>query len=293
MRNEHKERHAGGDLPVVVYSPDSAISSPDKAVREMYADLRASTGLAWRLTIRDISAQYRQSYLGLLWAFILPLTNTLVWVFLSSSGIVAVSKTTVPYPVFVFVGTILWSVLVDAVNAPLQQSNSAKQMLAKLNFPREAIILSGIYTTLFNAGIRIVLLLAILPLLGVPWSATLLLFPLALFSIVLTGTAIGLTLTPLGLLYTDVTKGLPLLMQALMYSAPVVFPVPEEGWGRIVLTLNPLAPLIVTGRDWLTGSTGEYLLGFVVVTAFFGLLLFAAWAVFRLAMPILIERMSS
>ena len=281
------------DLKKTVYTPESSLASPQKMVREMFSDLWAGRELAWRLAVRDISAQYRQAFLGLLWAFILPLTNTLVWIFLSGAGIVAVQETALPYPVYVFAGSMLWAILMDAVNAPLQQTTAAKAMLAKLNFPREALIISGIYQTLFNAGIKIILLIAVLPFLGVVPDWHLLLFPLGLLSLVLVGTAIGLLLTPVGMLYSDIGKGLPLLMQFMMYLTPVVFPMPKAGIAATIYNINPLTPLILTARNWLTGLPSEALLGFLLVNFLALILLAAVWVVFRLAMPILIERMSA
>ena len=61
---------------VTVYTPDSSLSHPLVMAREMFRDLFASRELAWRLAVRDIRAQYRQAFLGIFWAFILPLANT-------------------------------------------------------------------------------------------------------------------------------------------------------------------------------------------------------------------------
>lgn len=280
-------------LKETVYTPEPSLASPQKMLRDMFTDLWAGRELAWRLAVRDISAQYRQAFLGLLWAFILPLANTLTWIFLSRAGIVSVRETALPYPVYVFTGSMLWAVLMDAVNAPLQQTIAAKAMLAKLNFPREALVVSGIYQTLFNAGIKIILLLAVLPFLGVVPGWHLLLFPMGLMSLVLVGTAIGLLLTPVGVLYSDIGKGLPLLMQFLMYLTPVVFPMPKAGIAATIYVINPLTPIILTARDWLTGLPSEALPGFFLVNILALILLAAVWVVFRLAMPILIERMSS
>ncbi len=217
-------------LPVTIYTPDSSLARPGKMLRDMLRDLWAGRELAWRLAVRDISAQYRQAFLGILWAFILPLANTLTWIFLSRSGIVAVGSTDLPYPIYVFCGSMLWAIFMDAVNAPLRLTTAAKAMLAKLNFPREAIVVSGIYQTLFNAGIKIALLLIVLPFLGIVPGWRLVLFPLGLMSLIMVGTAIGLLLTPVGVLYTDIGKGLPLLMQFLMLT-PVVFPNAHRGPG--------------------------------------------------------------
>ena len=261
--------------------------------REMARDFLAGRELGWQLALRDIRAQYRQTALGLLWAFILPLANSAAWLFIQSSGIVTIQATNIPYPVYVFTGTILWAVFMDAVNSPLQQTNAAKPMLAKINFPREAIVLSGIYQTLFNAGIKVSVLLVALILLGVTPGWGLIFFPLAVLALILAGTALGLLITPIGLLYGDIGKGLPLLMQFLMYLTPVVFPMPASGWAATLFKINPITPLILTARDLLTGFTPEYLGAFMIVNAVMLLLLALMWVVYRAAMPILIERMSA
>lgn len=278
---------------VTIYTPESSLANPVKMVREMFRDLLAARELSWRLAVRDLSAQYRQAFLGFAWALILPLANTAAWIFLSSSGVVAVGETALPYPVYVFVGTMLWAIFMDAVNAPLQGVTASKMMLAKINFPREAIIVSGIYQTLFNAGIKIGLLLFTLLLLGINPGWNLLLFPFGVLSLVVVGTFIGLLITPVGVLYTDVGKVLPLLMQFLMYLTPVVFAMPREGIAATLFTLNPLTPVILTSRDWLTGGAPEFLGYFLAVNIAAILLLLVVWVVYRLAMPILIERMSA
>ena len=164
-------------LPVTIYTPESALSSPSRMFRDMFHDLLASRELSWRLAVRDISAQYRQTLLGFLWALVLPLANTAVWVFLSLSGILAVGATDVPYPVFVLVGTMLWAIFMDAVNAPLQGVAASRDMLAKINFPREAIVISGVYQVLFNAAVKIAILLVALLMFGIHPDWKLILVP--------------------------------------------------------------------------------------------------------------------
>jgi len=281
------------EMRTTIYTPDSLLSNPLRMAREMLRDLAASRDLAWRLTVRDLSAQYRQTILGFFWAIILPLANTLIWIFLSRSGVVSVSDTALPYPVYVFTGTMLWAILMDAMNAPLQIATASKSMLAKINFPREALLVSGIYQALVNALIKVALLILALLALGIYPDWNVLLFPMGLLSLILVGTVIGLALTPIGLLYTDVGKAIPLLMQFMMFLTPVVFAMPKSGISATLFQLNPLTPLILTARDWLTGFTPEYLGYFVVVNGAAIALLLVFWVVFRLAMPILIERMGS
>ena len=236
-------------MKTTVYTPDSSLTNPFVMVRAMFADLWAGRELAWRLTVRDISAQYRQTFLGILWALILPLANTVVWLYLNGTGIVVLQETDIPYPVYVFAGTMLWAIFMDAINAPMGQTQAARGMLAKLNFPREALLVAGVYKTLFNAAIKIGLLLCILPFFQVNPGWGLAWFPAGVASLILAGTAIGLFITPVGMLYTDVGRALPLVMQFLMYATPVVFAMPASGLAARLFTLNPLTPLILTARD--------------------------------------------
>jgi lipopolysaccharide transport system permease protein len=78
-----------------------------------------------------------------------------------------------------------------------------------------------------------------------------------------------------------------------MYLTPVVFAMPKEGAAALIFSLNPLSPIILTARDWLTGVPADYLLGFFIVNLLALLLLGVVLIVYRLAMPILIERMSA
>ena len=261
--------------------------------REMVADLWAGRELAWRLAVRDISAQYRQSLLGVLWALIVPLANTAVWLFLSASQVVQVQSTELPYPLFVFSGSLLWSILIEALNQPLQQVLANKMLLAKINFPREALIVSGVLQTLFNGAIKVGILLVVLPLLGVHpgWGG--LLIPVGLLALVLMGTALGLLVAPFGALYGDVGRGMPLVTQFLMYLSPVVFPLASKGWTGRLMKLNPLTPLILNARAWFTGQPPQLLGEWALAVGGSAVLLLLVWMVYRLAMPILIERMTA
>jgi lipopolysaccharide transport system permease protein len=278
---------------VTIYTPRSSVARPRAMFVQMFRDLAKSRDLGWRLAVRDIQAQYRQAYLGIIWAFIVPVSTTITWLFLNGTGIISVRETNLPYPVYIITGTILWSILLEAMQAPMQQTNAARDMLAKLNFPREGILLSGLYQVLFNSGIKIVILICALLLLGISPGLGLLLFPLGMLSLILVGTVLGLLLTPIGMLYTDIGRAINLLMNFVMYLTPVVFPMPKEGWVATLFQINPITPIILTTRDWLTGFSPEYLGYFLAVNAVAVILLLFAWVAYRLAMPILIERMSS
>lgn len=276
-----------------VYGPHSALRAPGSLLRALWADIKASRGLAWRLAQRDIRAQYRGSYLSYAWAFITPLASTLVWIFLNRTGIVKVSDAGMPYAAFVFSGTMLWQVFTESLSMPLVQLIGAKSMMAKLNFPREALLVSGAIKLGWSAAVKCVILVPAIWLLGVSPDVHLVLFPLAVAMIVLAGFSLGLLLAPIGLLYSDISRGLPVVAQFLMFVSPVLYPAPSAGVLGKIMLFNPMAPLITTARGWLTGTATADPAGFVIVSGLLGVFLFLGLVLYRITLPVLIERISS
>jgi lipopolysaccharide transport system permease protein len=258
----------------------------------MVRDLAASRELAWRLFVRNTSARYRQTALGWLWAFVPPVAGTLLFVFLRRSGVFRVDDPGVPYVLFLVCGLVLWQTFADAVQAPLRLVAQSKSMLTKINFPREALVLAGVAEVLFNFLVRALLLAGALVWFAHVPSAAAALAPLGLLALVALGTAIGLVLVPFGLLFQDVEQGLALLLSFWMFATPVLYPPPT---GRVAraMTLNPVASVLDTTRAWLLGvdATWAPLAGSVAAATL--AILLAAWVVYRLALPILIERIGS
>lgn len=263
--------------------------NPVKIIRDSVGDIWKSRFLSRQLAERDIKAQYRQSYLGIIWAFITPLATAAVWIFLNLSGTVKLTDTGIPYPLYAFSGTLLWSIITESINAPTSSTNSAKGLLSKINFPKEALVISGIYKLLFNSGVKIFLMIVFIFLFGVGFHWSLLLLPLAILAAVMLGTTIGLFITPLGMLYKDVGKLISMAFSFLMYVTPVVYAIPQSGLMRTVMELNPFTPVLLTTRDLLVGATPEFLGYYFVVMILCVPLFFLGLMAYRISIPILIE----
>jgi lipopolysaccharide transport system permease protein len=279
--------------PVTVYTPESPLRQPGRFIREMIADLFASRELAWRLFVRDLAAQYRNSVLGYLWVFVPPLMASLPFVYLKSAGVLGIADTPIPYAVYATVGTIIWQTFVDALNSPLKTVNAARALLTRINFPREAVLLSGLLQVGFSFLVRLGLLAAVFAAFGLTPAATAPLFLVGMISVALTGFMIGLLLTPVGLLYGDVQHSLPIASTFLMLLTPVLYPAPASGPAAVVTAFNPLTPLVTTTRDWLTTGSAAHLDGFVVVTTITVTFLLLGWVVYRVSLPHLISRLGN
>jgi len=281
------------ELPEIIYTPESQLINLRKLLGRMYEDLKNCRFLAWRLFVRNLSAQYRQTALGYIWLFLPPIATTVTWVFLNSQKILSIGVTDLPYPVFVLTGTLLWQGFVDALQAPGQQFQVSKTMLTKIQFPHEAILLAAMGGVLFNFLIRLVLLMLILFWYQIPFEASMFLAPIGIFALLGLGFMVGVILLPLAMLYGDVQRLLMLITPIWFFLTPVVYPAPEVWPASLLAQVNPASSLLVTARQWMTGSEVTHLLTFAIVTLCIIILSMLGWLIYRMAVPHLIERIGS
>ncbi len=279
--------------PEYIYTPQSELRDPKRMFRQMWRDLLAARSLAWRLMIRDISAQYRQSFLGIAWAFIPPIAMAVGFTLAGNARAISIGETDIPYPAYVMFSTALWQTFVESLQGPVQAATDAKPMLARVKFPREALILAKLGEVGFNFGIKMILISALFLFFKVPISWTVVLAPVALIHLILLGTFLGVLLAPLGLLYKDVSKGLTMLTGLWLFITPVVYPIPQEGTFATIVKLNPVTPLLVTIRELATTGILTQQIGFWIASLFTLVGLMVTWVGFRIALPFAIERVSS
>ncbi len=272
----------------IIYSSAPEIRSPGQFVGALKADLRVSSGPAWRIFLRDYHARYRQARLGYASLLVPPLVVTLTWVYVNHVGVFHVGDTQIPYVAYVLAGTLLWQLFMDALTGPLNQLSAARESLKKTRLPHEAWILAGVLNALLGFTIRLVLLIPVLIVAGTPLSWTVVFVPVGIVTILVAGTAIGTLVTPAGLLYGDVRQGLVVIASFWFFVTPIVYARPEHGASAVLIELNPLTPLIDATRGWLTGGSASQLGVVVAILAASAVVLMVAWIIYRLARPHLV-----
>jgi lipopolysaccharide transport system permease protein len=104
---------------------------------------------------------------------------------------------------------------------------------------------------------------------------------------------IGFFLVPIGGLYGDVERALGFLLLFWFFVTPVVYPPPEGALFALIDRFNPISPLLIGTKELVTMGVLSDPLRFGVVSGLALVLLFVGWVLFRLSIPILVERMSA
>lgn len=275
------------------YTSRSEIKRPIKLLKEMLNDLIASKELAGALLRRDINAKYRQSVLGILWAILPAIFTSFAFTLANNSNTISFQETSIPYPAFVIFNMVIWQTFVEAINGPLQTISESKVMLAKINFKREALILSKFGEVWFNFFIKLILLIIVFFYfkISIQWTALFSVFPLII--LILFGLLIGIFLSPFSLIYKDITYGIGVFTNFFLFITPVIFPKPTQGDFAIIVNSNPLTHIIESIRALVLGADSFNFGPFLITSAIILFVFFFSWLIFRLAMPYAIERIAS
>jgi lipopolysaccharide transport system permease protein len=75
------------------------------------------------------------------------------------------------------------------------------------------------------------------------------------------------------------------------FVTPVIFALPAAGTARFLMMLNPVTPVVVSGRAWVTGS-GEALPSLLALVTLGSLLLGGLGLLtYKVALPYVVERL--
>lgn len=278
---------------VTTYSAQSSIRNPVQLIRDISMDFWLGRELAWRLFLRNIRGLYRQTLLGLFWAFLPPIANTAIWIFLRQANVFSMGDTQVDGTVYILTGMILWQAFIDAFQMPLAMLNKNRNLISKLNFPRESLLLVGVGEVLFDLLIRLLLLIPAFLMFQVPVHVSILYAPIAILGLVLLGVALGLLLMPIGSLYQDVGRFISMVLPFWMIITPIIYVPLTTFPGSLLNWVNPASPLLLLARDWLLlGTTSHFATGLIFGAAAIPILLIAL-VVYHISIPVLIERMTA
>ena len=294
MQTDETSKPDPSSLSVTEFTPDSALRNPRRLVADIRRDVVKGHPLAWRMFLRNIRGLYRQTLLGLFWAFLPPLANTALWVFLSAQGVTSFGEIIGSrYPVYVLAGMVLWQGFIEGLMAPITAVQSNRHILSKLRFPRESVLLVSVYEAFFNLSIRTLVLLPLMLLYGVTWGWLTLLVPVSAVALVLLGVGIGCYLMPIGMLYQDVARFLQVATPLWMIVTQIVYPPPENLEASPLNWANPASPLLLFSRDLLVLGQTEHLVSASIFAAAMIPILAIGLIVYRVSVPILVERVAT
>ncbi len=215
--------------------------------------------LLLQLVRREVVVRYRHTVLGVSWALLQPLGLMLLFtfVFTQAVSVGAIEQLGVPYPLFVYVGVLPWTLFATGLTGSVASLASHRDLVTKVYFPQQILPLASIASAFFDFCVASTVLVGLVAYYHVTtdWafvpSAALLLLPgvLAVQLVLMLG--LGLWLALANLWYRDVKYLFAVGIQMWMFLTNVLYPLPQDGTGlmRWLTLLNPMVPIIGAYRQ--------------------------------------------
>lgn len=241
------------------------------------------------LVLVEFTVRYKRAALGVLWLVAVPLLQSALLV-----AILAKAKAFGDVPDFgayVLSGLLPWAYFAGALPDGATGIVSGAALADKVWFPRALLPLVDPLSSIAALTVSMVVLLVVLPILGVPLSARLLLlFPACGMLIALT-IGLSLVLAALHVYIRDVRHLVSAALLLWFYASPIFYPRSALGGSSWLLDLNPFTGILDLFR-MATIDSGEQSVRAIAVTIGVIVVLFsAALEIYRRCDRTLVDRL--
>lgn len=208
---------------------------------------------------RDFVATYKQTILGPLWNVLQPLFTTLIFTIIFGR-VAGISTDGLPQPLFYMCGLTCWTYFSDCLNRTSGTFISNAGIFGKVYFPRLAVPVSVVMSSLIKFGIQFGLFLGLMMFYwargaALQPNAWLFLAPILVLEMAGLGLGLGIIVSALTTKYRDLQVLIGFGVQLFMYATPVIYPasaIPEKY--KMLLYANPLTGVIETFRHAFLGG---------------------------------------
>lgn len=201
-----------------------------------------------QLVITDFKLRYQGSFLGYIWSLLRPLAlfGVLYFVF----GVAFNLGDTIPhYPVYLLIGIVLWNYFIEVTVGSVSAIVSKGDLLRKINFPKYVIVLSGSVSALINLAINFFVVAIFMYFNHVSLTLSIVWLPILIIELFIFSIAVAFLLSSLFVKFRDVNYIWEVIIQALFYATPVLYPIvyviehASLGAAQLMM-LNPVAQII-------------------------------------------------
>ena len=252
----------------------------------VFADLYRQRALVWAFANRDFATRYRSSVLGWAWSLLQPLATLLVYaavfslVFRIQAPPLGADPERTSFAAFLFTGMVTFNLFSGLLMLSMTQLRSNGELLRKVHFPAWTPILGASVVQLVQVTLELVVLVGMFLWQGNIGISWLLAVPI-LIATALFGQGIGLMLAVLNARFGDVQYIVQVVLQALYFLTPILYPLSlvesTANWLAWIVKANPLTWFVETMHNVMYSLVfpqwwvvpGLLLLGFAVFWAGF------------------------
>lgn len=207
------------------------------------------------LVRRDLRGRYKGSFMGFLWNFINPLCQIVVYIIVFS--MIFPSNLDYFY-VYLIVGMMPWNFFNESICQGSGCIFSQADMVKKIYFPREVLVISTVTSRLINFLINYLVAFGIILISGIGFNLEIIFIYLPLLVLIEYMFALGLTfiLAAADVYFRDIEYMTGVITMAWVWMTPIMYSMDVvPGQLEFIIKLNPMTPIICAYHDILYYQT--------------------------------------
>lgn len=251
---------------ITIYEPDNSLKKGYLAIfREIFIELKKNRWLTYQLFKRDFLSAYKQSFIGILWAMVLPLVSIGIFIVLNRSGVLNIGDIGAPYSIYALLGMAFWQFFSTGLVGCSNSLVNAGPMILKINFSKKSLVIAAAAKAIVPFIIQIMMVGLLFVGYGRTPSILGLLVPVFMIPLILFTIGLGFFTSLLNGVMRDIGNIISILLTFMLFFTPVLYAKPRFGVLSTITKYNPLYYLISTPRDLvLKGFVLEWE-GFLIV----------------------------
>ncbi|MDQ4490986.1 ABC transporter permease [Sinomonas sp. ASV486] len=215
-----------------VEHPEEGLSHPGRGrgLRDVYAN----RFLLKLLVRKEIKVRYRGSALGILWSYMKPGLQFIVF-YVALGLFLNVQGSTPNYPIYLFAGIVLVNFFTEALGNATRSIVGNRDLIRKIYLPRELFPVASVWVSAVHFLPQVVILLAVCLFFGwVPtvWSVLALVGAFAMVAVLAVG--LGLLFGAVNVYFRDSENLVDLLIMMVTWASPVLYL-----WSQVQHVLGP------------------------------------------------------
>lgn len=191
---------------------------------------------------KEIRGRYKNSILGIMWSFLNPLLQLLVYAVIFGALLGGNDPT---YHIYICVALIPWTYFTTTITQAAFTIIGNGDIIKKVYFPREILPISVVTSGAVNFVISTIIILAFVIFSGIGISRYIVLYPFILLVQYILLLGISFIVSAITVYFRDLEHIIGIILMAAFYGTPIVYKLEQLPANlQILMKLNPMTHLI-------------------------------------------------
>ncbi|NMM95088.1 glycosyl transferase family 9 [Bifidobacterium sp. DSM 109957] len=199
----------------------------------------------------DFQLRYQGSFLGMVWSVLKPLMLFGV-MYVIFVRFLKFTDGTPTFAISLLCGTCLWSFFTESTTMGLSSIVNRGDLLRKVHFPNYIVVAATNTGALISLGLGLIVVILFGAFSGAHFTWRVLLVPFSIIQLYCLALGVSLVLATLYVYFRDIAQIWEVLLQALFYSIPIIYPLSMVARSYPIVAklmmLNPIAQPIMDIR---------------------------------------------